>query len=149
MKEIRIWLDDDVYSEVKEIVTKKNMSMSEYYRDLQSKQSGIELVIDFADIDKFVQEIEEIKKKIDTVLPTIYRTGKIYEQEAILLKQLLNQIDTKCDDIWNYITSIRSNLYNDVRKKLYKVVNQNGYKRRRTKKIINELEIATEKEKFI
>ena len=58
-------------------------------------------------------------------------TGKIYEQEVVFLKQQLMQINEKGNEIWRYVTNMRTELYDEVRKQLYKKVSANGYKRRR------------------
>ena len=108
------------------------MTLSEYIRDILNKQSGIELKIDFADIDQFVQDIEALSRKIDAILPTIYNTDRIYEQQAVYLKQVLTDINDKAEETWKYVTETRTRMYDEVRKKLYKSVKQNGYKRRRT-----------------
>ena len=76
-------MDDELYFKVKEDSARKGMNLSEYFRDLLSKQSGVELVIDFADIYEYVEKIEQLTRKIDAILPTIYRSGKIYEKEAV------------------------------------------------------------------
>lgn len=132
MKFVKAYVNDDLYSEIVERANIKNMAISEYVKDILSKQSGVELTIGFADIDRYVDEIEDLKKKIDSVLPTIYRTGKIYEPQAALLKQTLNDINSKSNNIWRYVTETRSQMYNEVRAKLYTSVRVNGYKRRRT-----------------
>ena len=132
MKEIRIWLDDETYNELKETTNKKHMTLSEYIRDILNKQSGVELKIDFTDIDQYVQDIEALTRKIDAVLPTIYNTDRIYEQQAVYLKQVLTDINDKAEETWKYVTETRTKMYDEVRKKLYHSVKQNGYKRRRT-----------------
>lgn len=139
MKRFQIWVDDDKYEELKEIADKKGMAVSEYCRNILNKTSTVELTINFADIDKYVEEIEDLKKKIDSVLPTIYRTGKIYEPQAILLKQTLNHINSKCNSIWRYVTQTRTQMYDEVRSKLYTSVKANGYKRRKTKRSETEV----------
>ena len=49
-------MDDELYFKVKEDSARKGMNLSEYFRDLLSKQSGVELVIDFADIYEYVEK---------------------------------------------------------------------------------------------
>ncbi len=131
MQRIQTFVDDEIYEEFKEEAERKNMTLSEYARDILMKRAAVEVVIDFADIDSYVEEIDSLIRKIDGILPTIYRTGKIYEQEAVFLKQQLMQINEKSNEIWRYVTNTRTELYNEVRKQLYKKISANGYKRRR------------------
>ena len=131
MQRIQTFVDDEIYEEFKEEAERKNMTLSEYARDILMKRAAVEVVIDFADIDSYVDEIDKLIRKIDGILPTIYRTGKIYEQEAVFLKQQLMQINEKGNEIWRYVTNTRTELYDEVRKQLYKKVSANGYKRRR------------------
>lgn len=140
MHEIRINLDDELYFMAKEESARKGMNLSEYFRDLLSKQSGVELVIDFADIDEYVMQIEQLRKKIDAVLPTIYRSGKIYEQEAVLIKQQLCKINEVGNDVWRYVVAMREEMFDSVRKSLYKTVHQYSYRKRNNKKIMDSLE---------
>ena len=140
MHEIRINLDDELYFMVKEEAARKGMNLSEYFRDLLSKQSGVELVIDFADIDEYVMQIEQLRKKIDAVLPTIYRSGKIYEQEAVLIKQIMYQINEIGNTVWRYVVAMRWEMFDSVRKSLYKTVHQYSYTKRNNKKIMDSLE---------
>ena len=137
MHEIRINLDDELYLMVKEEAARKGMNLSEYFRDLLSKQSGVELVIDFADIDEYVMQIEQLRKKIDAVLPTIYRSGKIYEQEAVLIKQQLCNINEVGNDVWRYVVAMREEMFDSVRKSLYKTVRQYNYTRHHNKKTMD------------
>ena len=139
MHEIRINLDDELYFMVKEESARKGMNLSEYFRDLLSKQSGVELVIDFADIDEYVMQIEQLRKKIDAALPTIYRSGKVYEQEAVLIKQIMNQINETGNTVWRYVVAMREEMFDSVRKSLYKTVHQYSYTKR-NKKIMDQLE---------
>ena len=131
MQRIQTFVDDEIYEEFKEEAERKNMTLSEYARDILMKRAAVEVVIDFADIDSYVEEIDSLIRKIDGILPTIYRTGKIYEQEVVFLKQQLMQINEKGNEIWRYVTNMRTELYDEVRKQLYKKVSANGYKRRR------------------
>ena len=134
MQRIQTFIDDEIYEDFKEEAEQKNMTLSEYARDILMKRAAVEIVIDFADIDSYVEEIDKLIRKIDAILPTIYRTGKIYEQEAVFLKQQLMQINEKGNEIWRYVTNTRTELYAEVRKQLYRKVSANGYKRRRTPK---------------
>ena len=134
MQRIQTFIDDEIYEDFKEEAEQKNMTLSEYARDILMKRAAVEVVIDFADIDSYVEEIDKLIRKIDAILPTIYRTGKIYEQEAVFLKQQLMQINEKGNEIWRYVTNTRTELYDEVRKQLYRKVSANGYKRRRTLK---------------
>lgn len=134
MQRIQTFIDDEIYEDFKEEAEQKNMTLSEYARDILMKRAAVEVVIDFADIDSYVEEIDKLIRKIDAILPTIYRTGKIFEQEAVFLKQQLMQINEKGNEIWRYVTNMRTELYDEVRKQLYRKVSANGYKRRRTPK---------------
>ena len=131
MQRIQTFVDDEIYEEFKEEAERKNMTLSEYARDILMKRAAVEVVIDFADIDSYVEEIDSLIRKIDGILPTIYRTGKIYEQEAVFLKQQLMQINENGNEVWRHVTNMRTELYDEVRKQLYKKVSANGYKRRR------------------
>lgn len=121
---------------VKEESARKGMNLSKYFRDLLSKQSGVELLINFADIDEYVEQIEQLRKKIDAVLPTIYRSGKIYEQEAVLIKQIMNQINETGNTVWRYVVAMREEMFDSVRKSIYKTVQQYSYSKHNNKKII-------------
>lgn len=133
-------MDDELYFKVKEEAARKGMNLSEYFRDLLSKQSGVELVIDFADIDEYVEQIEKLRKRIDAVLPTIYRSGKIYEQEAVLIKQILNQIKETGNNVWRYVTAMRQEMFDSVRKYLYQTIRDNRYSKRHNIKVMDKLE---------
>ena len=134
MQRIQTFVDDEIYEEFREEAERKNMTLSEYARGILMKRAAVEVVIDFADIDSYVEEIDKLIRKIDAILPTIYRTGKIYEQEAVFLKQQIMQINEQGNEIWRYVTNMRTELYDEVRKQLYRKVSANGYKRRRTPK---------------
>lgn len=84
MHEIKINPDKKLYYKVKEAATEKDKNLSEYFRDPLMKQSGVELTIEFADIYRYVEQIKQLTRKVDSILPIIYRSGKIYEQKAYL-----------------------------------------------------------------
>lgn len=131
MKEIRVNLPDEQYDAVKEITQEKGITISEYFRDLLSKQSGIEVRIDFADIDSYSMEMEQLVNQLSGICATIYRTNKAYEQDVQEILRIAKKLDEQSDDIWRFVTDARTNLYDDTRKKLYGKVSENGYKRRR------------------
>ena len=131
MKEIRVNITNEQYDNVKEIVQEKGTNISEYFRDLLSKQSGIEVKIDFADIDSFVMETERLANQLGGVCATIYRTNKAYEQDVKEILRIARKLDEQSDDVWRYVVDARTNLYDETRKKLYSKVSENGYKRRR------------------
>ncbi|MBP3594355.1 MAG: hypothetical protein J6J44_07485 [Lachnospiraceae bacterium] len=136
----QVWVDEEKYEELKEIAKEKDMAVSEYVRDLLYKKSDVELTIDFADVYRYVETIEDLKQKISSILPSIFRSGRIYEQEAVLIKQTLTQISEKVNDTWRYVTTMRADMYDDVRKKLYHSVKQHSYSKRHTKEKLTKLE---------
>ena len=140
MHEIRINLDEELYYKVKEEAAEKDMNLSEYFRDLLMKQSGVELTIDFADVYRYVEQIEQLTRKVDSILPTIYRSGKAYEQEAIYIKQTLNHINDVGNDVWRYVVAMRSEMFDFVHKYLYKTIRKYSYTKQQNKKRMNELE---------
>ena len=136
----QVWVDEEKYEELKEIAKEKDMAVSEYVRDLLYKKSDVELTIDFADVYRYVETIEDLKQKINSILPSIFRSGRIYGQEAVLIKQTLTQISEKVNDTWRYVTTMRVDMYDDVRKKLYHSVKQHSYSKRHTKEKLAKLE---------
>lgn len=139
MKDVRVKLSDELYDEIKELITEKGVTWSEFFRGLYAKQSGVEFRIDFADIDEYAEEIEKLTNQISGVCATIYRTNTAYEQDVKEILRLIQKIDKQSDDIWRYVMDARTDLYNDTRKKLYSKVSENSYKRRR-KKMYSEKE---------
>lgn len=140
MRMIKVWIDEEIYDIIKEASNNKDMSVSEYARDILSRKSDVELTIDFADVYRYVETIEDLKQKIHSILPSIFRSGRIYEQEAVLIKQTLNQISEKVNDTWRYVTTMRADMYDEVRKKLYHSVKQHSYSKRHTKEKLAKLE---------
>ena len=132
MKRIQTFVEEDTYERLQQEAKQKNMTLSEYIRDMLMKHSAVKLTIDFADIDDYVEKIDQLLQTMYVFLPSFSRTGILSEQELIEWKQLLLQINTTSNDIWRYVTRMRSELYDEVRKKLYKKVSTHGYKRRRT-----------------
>lgn len=140
MRMIKVWIDEEIYDIIKEAADNRDMSVSQYARDILSRKSDVELTIDFADVYRYVETIEDLKQKINSILPSIFRSGRIYEQEAVLIKQTLNQISEKVNDTWRYVTSMRADMYDSVRKKLYHSVKQHSYSKRHTKETLSKLE---------
>ena len=140
MKMIKVWIDEELFDIVKEAADNKSMSVSEYVRDILSKNSYVDITLDFADVYRYVETIEDLKQKINSILPSIYRSGRIYEQEAVIIKHTLNQISEKVNDTWRYVTTMRADMYDSVRKKLYYSVRQHSYSKRHTKEALNRLE---------
>ena len=79
MKMIKVWIDEELYAIVKEAADNKSMSVSEYVRDILSKNSYVDITLDFADVYRYVETIEDLKQKINSILPSIFRSGRIYE----------------------------------------------------------------------
>ena len=140
MKMIKVWIDEELYDIVKEAADNKSMSVSEYVRDILSKNSYVDITLDFADVYRYVETIEDLKQKINSILPSIFRSGRIYEQEAVIIKHTLNQISEKVNDTWRYVTTMRADMYDSVRKKLYHTIRQHSYSKRHTKEALGRLE---------
>ena len=136
----QVWVDEDRYEELKETAKQKDMTVSAYVRDLLYRKSDVELTIDFADVYRYVETIEDLKQKINAILPSIFRSGRIYEQESVIIKQTINQISEKVNDTWRYVTTMRADMYDSVRKKLYQTIRQYSYSKRHTKEALDRLE---------
>lgn len=136
----QVWVDEDRYEELKETAKQKDMTVSAYVRDLLYRKSDVELTIDFADVYRYVETIEDLKQKINAILPSIFRSSKIYEQESVIIKQTINQISEKVNDTWRYVTTMRADMYDSVRKKLYQTIRQYSYSKRHTKEALDRLE---------
>ena len=65
---------------------------------------------------------------------------KVYEQEAIFMKQTLNHINEVGDDVWRYVVAMRSEMFDSVHKYLYKTIRKYSYTKQQNKKRMNELE---------
>ena len=133
MKDVRVNLTDEQYDQMKETIQEKGITISDYFRDLLAKQSGIEVRIDFADIDSYAEETEQLVNQLSGVCATIYRTNQAFEQDIKEILRIAQKLDKQSDDIWRYVMETRTNLYDETRKKLYSKVSENGYKRRRKK----------------
>jgi len=72
----QVWVDEDKYEELKETVSQKDMTVSAYVRDLLYRKSDVELTIDFADVYHYVETIEDLKQKINAILPSIFSFRK-------------------------------------------------------------------------
>ena len=137
---IKVWIDEELYDIVKEAADNKSISVSEYVRDILSKNSYVDITLDFADVYRDVETIEDLKQKINSILPSIFRSGRIYELEAVIIKHTLNQISEKVNDTWRYVTTMRADMYDSVRKKLYHTIRQHSYSKRHTKEVLDRLE---------
>ena len=73
MKMIKVWIDEELYDIIKEAADNKSMSVSEYVRDILSKNSYVDITLDFADVYRYVETIEDLKQKINSILPSIFR----------------------------------------------------------------------------
>ena len=131
LRETKIYLPEEQFNIAKETAKEKGITVSEYFRDILSKQSGVEVKIDFADIDEYSMKMEELVNQLSGICATIYRTNKAYEQDVQEILRIAKKLDEQSDDIWRFVMDARTNLYDDTRKKLYGKVSENGYKRRR------------------
>lgn len=127
---VEVVMPDKDYKQLYDNAVSQNMSVSEYVRDILAKQSAVNLTIDFADVDTYVDKMTELNQKIDAILPTIYRSGKALESEALEIKQIMQEIRQTTIDTWRYVVQTRQLLYDEERKALYQKIRNNGYKRR-------------------
>lgn len=63
MKMIKVWIDEELYDIIKEATDNKSISVSEYVRDILSKNSYVDITLDFADVYRYVETIEDLKQK--------------------------------------------------------------------------------------
>lgn len=75
------------------------------------KRFAVELTIDFADIDSYVEKIDQLLQMMYAFLPSFSHTSILSEQEIMKWKQLLLQINETSNAIWRYVTRMRSELY--------------------------------------
>ena len=107
------------------------MNLSEYVRSCLHRQSGVELSIDFADIDRYTSAIEKLVNTICGLAPILWGSGKAYGQDIMAILRSVQEINQLCNDTWRYVVDTRTQLYDEVRTKLYQSVKQNRYSRRR------------------
>ncbi len=130
-KRVAIRLSTDEYKRLTMTARENNMTVAEYVRDILAKQSAVTITIDFADIDTYIEKVDAVIRRLDAVLPTIFRSGKALESEAVEIKKIANSFNDLSGQIWRYVVKTRQDLYDDTRKQLYATIKANRYKRRR------------------
>ncbi len=133
MKEVRVNLTDEQYMELKEKTSREGLTISEYFRNLLSWQSGTTITIDFSDITDYALSIGKLIQQVSGICSIIYQSNAAYEQDIEKILSLLREINDTCDATWIYVNQTRKELYDQTRKELVKKVKANGYKRRRPK----------------
>lgn len=131
MKQMHIKMDDKEYERLKKNADQRGMNLSEYVRSCLHRQSGMELSINFADIDKYASAIEKLMNTVCGLAPILWGSGKAYEQDIMAILRNVQEINRLCNDTWRYVVDTRTQLYDEVRAKLYQSVKQNRYSRRR------------------
>lgn len=131
MKQMHIKMDDKEYEQLKKDAGQRGMNLSEYVRSCLHRQSGVELAIDFSDIDKYASAIEKLVNTVCGLAPILWGSGKAYEQDIMAILRNVQEINRLCNDTWRYVVDTRTQLYDEVRAKLYQNVKQNRYSRRR------------------
>ena len=131
MKQMHIKMDDKEYEQLKKDAGQRGMNLSEYVRSCLHRQSGVELSIDFADIDKYASAIEKLVNTVCSLAPVLWNSGKAYGQDITAILRSIQEINRLCNDTWRYVVDTRTQLYDEARAKLYQSVKQNRYSRRR------------------
>lgn len=131
MKQVHIKMDDKEYEQLKKNAGQRGMNLSEYVRSCLHRQSGVELSIDFADIDRYASAIDKLVNTVCGLAPILWGSGKAYEQDIMAILRNIQEINRLCNDTWRYVVDTRTQLYDEVRAKLYQSVKQNRYSRRR------------------
>jgi len=131
MKQMHIKMDDKEYEQLKKNAEQREMNLSEYIRSCLHRQSGVELSIDFTDIDEYASAIEKLVNTICGLAPILWGSGKAYEHDIMVIFRSIQEINRLCNDTWRYVVDTRTRLYDEVRAKLYQSVKQNRYSRRR------------------
>lgn len=131
MKEVHIKFDDKEFELLKTASENASQSMSEYIRDTIERQSGVQLSIDFADIDEYSEQIQKYIETISGLAPVIWRSGKVSDRELDIIRDSLKEINALCNQTWRYVVDTRTKMYDETKKKLYHSVKSNGYRKRR------------------
>jgi len=131
MKQMHIKMDDKEYEQLKKDADQRGMNLSEYVRSCLHRQSGVELSISFADIDRYASAIEKLVNTVCGLAPILWDSGKAYGQDITAILRSVQEINRLCNDTWRYVVDTRTQLYDEVRAKLYQSVKQNRYSRRR------------------
>ena len=131
MRQMHIKMDDKEYEQLKKDAEQRGMNLSEYVRSCLHRQSGVELSIDFADIDRYASAIDKLVNTVCGLAPILWGSGKAYEQDIMAILRSVQEINRLCNDTWRYVVDTRTQLYDEIRAKLYQSVKQNRYSRRR------------------
>lgn len=131
MKQLHIKMDDEEYEQLKKNAGQRGMNLSEYVRSCLHRQSGVELSIDFADIDRYASAIEKLVNTVCGLAPILWNSGKAYGQDITAILRSVQETSRLCNDTWRYVVDTRTQLYDEARAKLYQSVKQNRYGRRR------------------
>ena len=107
------------------------MNLSEYVRSCLHHQSGVELSISFADIDRYASAVENLVNTICGLAPILWNSWKAYGQDISAILHSVQEISRLCNDTWRYVVDTRTQLYDEVQAKLYQSIKQNRYSRRR------------------
>lgn len=133
-KRIEVQLDSALYSHLQEECEKTGLTMAEFLRRVVENRNGVEVKIDFLDIDQFAERQSEYVQMLKALLPIIVQSENVYQQDIDDIKASLSRIDDLTDEVWRYVTSTRERMYNDVRNKTCKKVTDSNYTVRQMKK---------------
>lgn len=131
MKQMHIKMEKEEHEQLKKNADQRGMNLSEYVRSCLHRQSGVELSIDFADIDRYASAIDKLVNTVCGLAPILWSSGKVYEQDIMAIFRNVQETSRLCNDTWRYVVDTRTQLYDEIRAKLYQSVKQNRYSRRR------------------
>lgn len=99
MKQMHIKMEDEEYEQLKKNADQRGMNLSEYVRSCLHRQSGVELSIDFADIDRYASAIDKLVNTVCGLAPILWSSGKAYEQDIMAIFHNVQKTSQLCNDI--------------------------------------------------
>lgn len=139
-KRIEVQLNEDLYNHLKEECEKTDLTMAQFLRKTIENRNGTEVTIDFLDIDQFAERQSEYIQMLKALLPIIAQSKSVYPQDVEDIRASIKKIDELTDEIWKYVTSTRTRMYDDVRNKICKKVTDSNY-------TVRSIKAANKKEK--
>lgn len=126
-KRIEVQLDENLYNHLQEECAKTGLTMAQFLRTIIENRNGTEVKIDFMDIDQFTERQSEYIQMIKALLPIIAQSGKVYPQDMEDIRTSVKETEALTAEIWRYVVSTRTRMYDDIRKKICKKITDTNY----------------------
>ena len=110
-----------------------DMTVSEFIRDIARKKYFVRLEVCIFDLNRMIDEINVLNRKLGGILSVLQSSGRVYEQDIRAIIHIFESVKDICKTVYIEQSECRHKLYEEAKRKLFEDMGENRIRTARSR----------------